>query len=49
MHSNIGFAGIAYTGEIADMLTLKAEFSGVFGRTDLSNWGWSDHAGYRRI
>jgi hypothetical protein len=43
-HSNVGFLGIAYTGEIADMLTLKAEFSGVFGRADLSNWGDSDHA-----
>jgi hypothetical protein len=42
VHSNIGFAGIAYTGEIADMLTLKAEFSGVFGRIDMRNWGWSE-------
>jgi hypothetical protein len=39
VHSHVGFAGIAYTGEIADMLTLKGEFSGVFGRTDLRNWG----------
>ncbi len=44
VHSNVGFAGLAYTGEIADMLSLKAEFSGVFGRMDLSNWGGPDDA-----
>jgi hypothetical protein len=44
VHANIGFAGIAYTGEIADMLTLKAEFSGVFGRSDNSNVGGPDDA-----
>jgi len=46
IHANVGFAGIAYTGEIADMLTLKAEFSGLYGRADLSTWGpgWNDDA-----
>jgi hypothetical protein len=44
VHANIGFVGIGYTGEIADMLTLKGEFSYLFGREDLSNWGGSDHA-----
>jgi hypothetical protein len=39
VNSDIGFAGIAYTGEFADMVTAKAEFSGVFGRADLENWG----------
>jgi hypothetical protein len=43
-HANLGFAGIAYTGEIADMLTLKAEFSGVFGREDYSAAGGVDDA-----
>jgi hypothetical protein len=33
-HSQIGLVGIAYTGEIADMLTLKGEFSYLFGRGD---------------
>jgi hypothetical protein len=31
-HTRIGFVGLAYTGEIANMLTLKAEFSGLFGK-----------------
>ncbi|MBN2225285.1 MAG: hypothetical protein JW765_11450 [Deltaproteobacteria bacterium] len=44
VHSHIGFLGIAYTGEIADMLTLKGGFSYLSGRADLSNWGESDHA-----
>jgi hypothetical protein len=43
-HANLGFAGIAYTGEIADMLTLKAEFSGIFGREDWTKDGGVDDA-----
>jgi hypothetical protein len=39
VHSNVGFVGIGYTGEIADMITLKGEFSYLFGRSDWSNWG----------
>jgi hypothetical protein len=39
VHSHVGFVGIAYTGEIADMITLKGEFSYLFGRADMSNWG----------
>ncbi|MBN2223898.1 MAG: hypothetical protein JW765_04400 [Deltaproteobacteria bacterium] len=45
--ADIGFVGIAYTGEIADMLTLKAEFSGIFGhevfsdKTDAFNGGYN--------
>ena len=39
MHANVGFVGIGYTGEIADMISLKGEFSYLFGRADLSNWG----------
>jgi len=44
VHANIGFAGLAYKGEIADMITLKGEFSGVFGRADLTNWAGPDDA-----
>jgi hypothetical protein len=33
-HANLGFAGIAYTGEINNMITLKGEVSGLFGRED---------------
>ncbi len=33
-HANLGFAGITYTGEIAKMVTLKGEVSGLFGRED---------------
>ena len=36
LHANLGFAGLAYTGEFADMITVKVEFSGIFGRVDLS-------------
>ncbi len=39
VHSHIGFVGLAYTGEFADMVTVKAEASGIFGRADLRNWG----------
>ncbi|MBN2223075.1 MAG: hypothetical protein JW765_00215, partial [Deltaproteobacteria bacterium] len=43
IHANTGFVGIGYTGEIADMISLKGEFSYLFGRADLDNWGgWSD-------
>jgi hypothetical protein len=35
--ADLGFAGIAYTGEIADMITLKGEVSGVFGH----EYGWA--------
>ncbi|MBN2225286.1 MAG: hypothetical protein JW765_11455 [Deltaproteobacteria bacterium] len=42
LQAHVGFAGIAYIGEIADMITLKGEFSGVFGRADLSNWTVGD-------
>jgi hypothetical protein len=48
---DLGFVGIGYTGEIADMISLKGEFSYLFGRADLSNWGttlwgtaWKDDA-----
>jgi hypothetical protein len=46
VNADIGFAGIAYTGEIADMISLKAEFSGLFGRGDFSKYkpGWPDDA-----
>jgi hypothetical protein len=37
MKSTIGFLGLAYTGEIADMLTLKAGFSGIIGRSDFDD------------
>jgi len=44
VHADLGFVGIGYTGEIADMITLKGEFSYLFGRADLSNWGMNDDA-----
>ncbi len=44
VHAHVGFVGAAYTGEIADMITLKGEFSYLFGRADTSNWGFSDDA-----
>jgi hypothetical protein len=31
-HADLGFAGIAYTGEIAKMVTLKGEVSGLFAK-----------------
>jgi hypothetical protein len=37
--TNLGLVGIAYTGEIADMITLKGEFDYLFGRANLENWG----------
>jgi hypothetical protein len=40
-HADLGFAGIAYTGEINNMLTLKGEVSGIFGH---EYWGFgTDH------
>ena len=39
VHSDLGFVGIAYTGEIAGMITLKGEFDYLFGRANLENWG----------
>jgi len=44
INSDVGLVGIAYTGEIADMITLKGEFSYLFGRADLTNWGGPDDA-----
>jgi len=44
VHSNVGFVGIAYTGEIANMISLKGEFSYLFGRADFSGMGDSTHA-----
>jgi len=44
VHTNLGMVGIAYTGEIAGMITLKGEFDYLFGRSDLSNWGGVDDA-----
>jgi hypothetical protein len=35
--ATIGFVGVAYTGNFAKMIDVKAEFSGVFGRADMSN------------
>ncbi len=40
--ADIGLAGIAYTGEFADMITVKGEFSYLFGRGDWENIGYSD-------
>ena len=40
--ADVGLVGIAYTGEIANMITLKGEFSYLFGRADLSGWGMAD-------
>jgi len=44
--ANVGMVGIAYTGEIANMITLKGEFDYLFGRANLENWGagWPDDA-----
>ena len=33
--TTIGLVGLAYTGEFADMITVKAEFSWIFGQADL--------------
>jgi len=40
--TDLGLVGVAYTGEIADMITLKGEFSYLFGRADFTNWGGPD-------
>jgi hypothetical protein len=42
VNSNVGLVGIAYTGEIAGMITLKGEFSYLFGRMDAENWAGPD-------
>jgi hypothetical protein len=39
IHANLGLVGLAYTGEFADMITVKGEFSYLFGRADLVNIG----------
>jgi hypothetical protein len=44
--ADIGLAGIAYTGEIANMITLKAEFSGLFGRERFSSGDHAFNGGY---
>jgi hypothetical protein len=46
IETNLGLVGIAYTGEIANMISLKGEFSYLFGRADTSVKGpaWRDDA-----
>jgi hypothetical protein len=44
VHSDLGLVGIAYTGEIAGMITLKGEFDYLFGRMDMNNWSGVDDA-----
>ena len=39
VNANLGFVGIAYTGEIDNMITVKGEVSGLFGQADLADWG----------
>jgi len=42
IHADLGLVGLAYTGEFADMITVKGEFSWLFGRADLAWLGWPD-------
>jgi hypothetical protein len=39
IHADLGLVGVAYTGEFADMITVKGEFSWLFGRADLAFMG----------
>ncbi len=42
--ANIGLVGLAYTGEFADMITVKGEFSYLFGRADLLDAGGANNS-----
>jgi hypothetical protein len=44
IHADLGLVGLAYTGEFADMITVKGEFSWLFGRADLTDWFGADDA-----
>ncbi len=42
--ANLGLVGLAYTGEFADMITVKGEFSWLFGEADLLDLGLANNS-----